>query len=65
MINFFNNQNMSVVKTSNHDIKQVDSITSHPKFKEVMDLMKGESIETIETLLLKVISNCRTSSIVL
>lgn len=63
--NFLNNQIMSVVKASNQDIKLVDSITSHSKFNEVMDLMKGESIETIEILLLEVISNCRASSIAL
>ena len=53
---------MSVVKTSNQDIKLVDYITSHPKFKKVMNLMKGESVETVEALLFEVISNCRASS---
>lgn len=56
---------MSVVKTSNQDIKLVDSIKSHPKFKKVMKLMKGETVETVETLLFEVISNCRASSKVL
>ena len=56
---------MSVVKTSNQDIKLVDLIQSHSKFKKVMDLMKGETVETVETLLFEVISNCRASSKVL
>jgi len=56
---------MSVAKTSHQDIKLADSISSHNKFKKVMDLMKGETVETVESLLFEVISNCRASSKVL
>jgi hypothetical protein len=56
---------MSVVKTSNQDIKLVDSIESHPKFKKVMDLMRGETVESVESLLFEVITTCRASSKVL
>jgi hypothetical protein len=63
--NQLNLKYMTVIKTSNQDIKLVDATTNHPKFKKVMDLMKGESVETIEDLLSEVISTCRSSSKVL
>ena len=53
---------MTVARTSDQDIKLVDFIESHPKFKKIIKLMKGESIENVESLLLAVISSCRASS---
>jgi hypothetical protein len=53
---------MTVIKTSNQDIKLVDATTNHPKFKKVMDLMKGESVKTVEKLLFEVIKSSRDHS---
>lgn len=56
---------MSQTSTSKKDIKIVNEIQKHPKFGKVMKLMKNESIQTVESMLLEVISSCRASSKVL
>lgn len=56
---------MSAINSSNKDIKIVNEIQKHPKFSKVMKLMKNESIQTVESLLIEVISSCRASSKVL
>lgn len=42
--------------------KENDAVRSNPKFNQVVELMKGESVTTIENILLDVISYCRASS---
>ncbi len=46
-------------------LESTDLSTQHPKHSQVRSLMVGESIETVEKILLGVISDCRASSKVL